>query len=283
MILVTGATGTIGSATVMALKARGARFKIAARSPDKLQGQEVETVPFDWEKPETFGPALQGVERIFLLTPNTTDQQTQYTQALVDAAKQAGVKHIVRLSVMGADAEPGILLGRMHRASERVIQDSGIAWTMLRPTFFMDNFLNYYGIDPKKDGTVHLAHGQGKASWVDGRDVGEVAAVALASSGHEGKAYDLTGPEALGAAEVLAILSEALGRKYTYVDIPEETARKSMQDMQLPAWMVTGFLELDAMIRNGGAARPATGVKDVLGRPPRSFKEFAKDLAAGKR
>jgi uncharacterized protein YbjT (DUF2867 family) len=243
----------------------------------------VEAVPFDWEKPETFGPALQGVEKLFLLTPNTTDRQAQYTQALVDASKKAGVKHIVRLSVMGADAEPGILLGRMHRASEKVIQASGIAWTMLRPTFFMDNFLNYYGVDPKKDGTVYLAHGQGKAVWVDGRDVGEAAAVALTSSGHEGKAYDLTGPEALGAAEVLAILGEALGRKYTYVDIPEETARKSMQDMQMPAWMVNGFLELDMMIKHARAATPASGVKDVLGRPPRSFKEYAKDLAAGNR
>lgn len=283
MILVTGATGTIGSATVNALKAKGARFKVGARSPDKLEGQGVETVLFDWEKPETFGPALRGVEKIFLLTPNTTDQQTQYTKALVDASKGAGVQHIVRLSVMGADAEPGVLLGRMHRESEKAIQASGIAWTMLRPTFFMENFLNYYGIDPKKDGTAYLAYGQGKAVWVDGRDVGEVAAVALTSRGHEGKAYNLTGPEALGAAEVLAILGEALGHKYTYVDIPEEQARKSMQDMHMPEWMVTAFLELDRMIRNGSATTPASGVKEVLGRPPRSFKDFAKGLAARKR
>lgn len=283
MILVTGATGTIGTATVKALKAKGARFKVAARSPDKLKGQGVETTAFDWDKPETFAPALQGVEKVFLLTPNTTDQQARYTQALVDASKKAGVKHIVRLSVMGADAEPGILLGRMHRESEKIIQGSGMAWTMLRPTFFMENFLNYYGADPKRDSTVYLAQGQGKAVWVDGRDVGEVAAAALTDTGHVGKTYDLTGPEALGAAEVLAILGEALGHKYTYVDVPPEQERKAMEDAQTPAWMVQGLSELNALVRNGQVATPTSGVKDALGRPPRSFRDFAKYVAAGSR
>jgi uncharacterized protein YbjT (DUF2867 family) len=282
MILVTGGTGTIGSAAVKGLKAKGARFKVGTRSPDKFKGQEVETVLFDWDKPETYGSAMQGVEKVFLLTP-ISDKQTEYAQALVEASKKAGVKHMVKLSVMGVEAEPGIALGRMHRASEKAIQGSGIAWTMLRPTFFMDNFLNYYGVDPKKDSTVYLPHGQGKAVWVDGRDVGEVAAAVLTGTGHEGKAYDMTGPEALGAAEALAILSEVLGHKYTYVDVPEEAARKAMQDMQMPAWMVEGFLELHMLIRNGWSATPANGVQEVLGRPPRSFKEFAKDYAAGNR
>jgi uncharacterized protein YbjT (DUF2867 family) len=282
MILVTGATGTIGSATLKGLKAKGARFKVAARSPDKLKGQGVEAVSFDWDKPETYGPALQGVEKVFLLTP-ISDKQVQYAQMLVDAAKNAGVKHMVKLSVMGVEAEPGISFGRLHRGAEKAIQGSGLAWTMLRPTFFMDNFVNYYGVDPKKDSTVYLPHGQGKAVWVDGRDVGEVAAAVLAGTGHEGKAYDLTGPEALGAAEALAILGEALGHKYTYVDVPEEAARKAMQDMQMPDWIVQGFLELHMIIRSGWSATPAQGVKEVLGRPPRSFKEYAKDLAAGNR
>lgn len=282
MIFVTGATGTMGSATVKGLKARGARFKVGTRSPDKLKGQGVEAVSFDWERPETYGPALQGVEKVFLLTP-ISDKQAQYAQMLASAAKVADVKHIVKLSVMGVEAEPGILLGRMHRAGERAIQNSGIAWTMVRPTFLMENFVNYYGVDPKKDSTVYLPHGQGKAVWVDGRDVGEVAAEVLTGKGHEGKAYELTGPEALGAAEALAILGEALGHKYTYVDVPEAAARKAMQDMQMPAWMVEAFLELHMLIRNGWSATSASGVKDVLGRPPRSFKEYAKDLVAANR
>ena len=281
-MILTGATGTIGSSTIKALKAKGARFKVGTRSPDKLKGQGVETVLLDWDKPETLGPALQGVEKVFLLTP-VSDKQVEYAKALVAAAKKAGVKHIVKLSVAGVDAEPGISLGRLHRAGEKAVKDSGIAWTMLRPTFFMENFFNFYGADPKKDSTLYLPHGQGKAVWVDGRDVGEVAAAVLTSPGHEGKAYDLTGPEALSSAEVVAILGQAMGRKYTYVDVPEEAARKAMMDMQMPGWMVDGFMELHALIRNGWVATPATGVKDVLGRPPRALKEYAKDFAAGNR
>ncbi len=282
MILVTGATGTIGSSTVKALKARGARLKVGSRSPEKITDPGVEAVALDWEKPETFGPALQGVEKVFLLTPNS-DKQAVYTQALVEAAKKAGVKHIARVSVLGADNEPGIFLGRMHREAEKAIQASGIAWTMVRPTFFMENFVNYYGVDPKKDGDVYLAHGQGKTAWVDGRDVGEVSAAVLMVPGHEGKLYDLTGPEALGDQEVLDVLGEALGHKYRYVDVPEEAARKAMVDMGSPPWMVDAYMELNMTIKNGWAAATTTGVQEVLGRPARSFKEYAKDLAAGAR
>ena len=170
---VTGATGTIGSATVQALKDKGAKFKVGARSPDKLKGQGVEAVLFDWDKPETYGPALKGVEKVFLLPP-TSDKQVEYTQKLVDEAKKAGVKHIVKLSVIGADAKPGIILGRQHLEGEKVIQASGLAWTMLRPTFFMDNFVNYYGADPKKDSTMYASYGdkQGLLGGLPGRGRG---------------------------------------------------------------------------------------------------------------
>ena len=282
MILVTGATGTIGSSTVKALKAKGARFKVGVRSPEKAKGLGVETVLFDWDKPETFGPALQGVEKVFLLTPISENQDKQ-AASLVDAAKKAGVKHIVKLSVTGVDAEPGIFFGRLHKAAEQAIKDSGIAWTMVRPTFFTENFINYYGVDPKKDSTVYLPHGNAKVVWVDGRDVGEVAAQVLTTPGHEGKAYDLTGPEALSDAEVVDILSKAFGHKYTYVDVPEEAANKAMTDMGMPKWMVGGMMELHYIIKAGWSGTPATGVKDVLGRQPRTVKDFATDFAAGKR
>jgi uncharacterized protein YbjT (DUF2867 family) len=281
MILVTGATGTIGSATVKALKDKGAQFKVGARSPDKLKGQGMEVVAFDWDKPETYAPALKGVDKVFLLPP-TSDKQVEQTKMLVEAAKKEGVKHIVKLSVMGADAEPGIVLGRQHRDGEKAIQASGLAWTMLRPTFFMDNFTNFYGVDPKKDSTVYGAWGDGKACWVDSQDLGEVAAAALTDKKHENKVYDLSGPEALSAAEVLDILGKAFGHKYTYVAVPEEASRKGMLDMHTPPWLVEGYVELAAIIRNNWATTPASGVKDVLGRPARSFKQYAMAAAAKK-
>ncbi|MDB5770674.1 MAG: family NAD(P)-dependent oxidoreductase [Burkholderia sp.] len=279
MILVTGGTGTIGKATVAALQAAGQKFKVAARSPQQVRMPGVDSVTLDWSDLDTYLPAMKGVDRLFLLTPNS-ERQVGYAVQTIAAAKRAGVKHIVRLSVMGADADPGIILGRLHFAAEKEVKLSGIPWTMLRPTFFMQNFINYYGVFPNKDCEIHLPNGQGKAAWVDARDVGEVAAKVLTTDGYQGKAVDLTGPEALTTSEVLTILSEVFGHKYTYVDVPEDTARKAMEEMKMPLWLVDGFMELHGLIRNGQAGTIANGVQEILGRPPRSVKEWAQSLAA---
>jgi uncharacterized protein YbjT (DUF2867 family) len=279
MILVTGGTGTIGKATVAALQAAGQRFKLAARSPQQVKTPGVEAVTLDWSELDTYLSAMKGIDRLFLLTPNS-ERQVGYVVQAIAAARRAGVKHVARLSVMGADADPGVILGRLHFAAEREVRLSGIPWTMLRPTFFMQNFINYYGVHPNKDCEVRLPHGRGKASWVDARDVGEAAARVLSGEGNEGKTFDLTGPEALTTEEVLAILSEVFGHKYTYVDVPEEEARKAMEDMKMPLWLVDGFMELHSLIRNGHAATLANGVQTILGREPRSVKEWAKSLAS---
>jgi uncharacterized protein YbjT (DUF2867 family) len=279
MILVLGATGTIGSATVQALKAKGARFKVGVRSPEKAKALGVEAVAFDWDNFDSYLPAFKGAEKLFLLTP-ISDRQLGYVQQAMAAAKRAGVKHAVKLSVIGADVEPGISLGRQHLAAEKELKASGLAWTMLRPGFFMQNMVNYYGANPKQDGQVYLPHGQSKTAWVDGRDVGEVAAETLTGKGHESKVYDMTGPEALSTAEALTLLGEALGRKYTYVDVPEEAAKKAMEEMKMPLWMVDGMLELHALNKHGYATGVADGVKKALGREPRTFRQWAKDFAA---
>jgi uncharacterized protein YbjT (DUF2867 family) len=278
MILVTGGTGTIGRATVAALQAAGQRFKVAARSPREVKQRGVEAVTLDWSELDTYLPAMQGVHKLFLLTPNS-ERQVGYVVQAIAAARRAGVKHIVRLSVMGADSDPGVILGRLHNAAERELKLSGIAWTMLRPTFFMQNFINYYGVHPNKDGEIHLPHGGGKAAWVDARDVGEVAAKVLSSEGYEGKAFDLTGREALSTEEVLAILSEVFGHKYKYVDVPEDEAGKAMEAMKMPLWLVDAFMELHALVKNGHAATIADGVQSILDREPRSVRDWAKSLA----
>jgi uncharacterized protein YbjT (DUF2867 family) len=280
MILVTGASGTVGSATVAALKAKGVDFRVGSRSPEKAKALGAPAVELDWDRPETLARAVAGVEKAFLLTP-ISDQLESLTRAFVDAAKQAGVRHVVKLSAMGAGPE-SIALGRQHGAGEEVIQSSGLDWTMVQPTSFAQNFLNYYGVDPEKDSTVYLPLGEGKASWVDARDVGEVAAAVLTDDGHQGKTYVLTGPEAVGAAEALAMLGEALGHTYTYVDVPEDAARKAMAESGVPAWLVTAYSELNSVIKNGYASGVAPGVKQVLDRDGRTFAEFARDLAASR-
>jgi uncharacterized protein YbjT (DUF2867 family) len=283
MILLTGASGTIGRATMAALRAAGKDFKVAARTPSKLNALGVPGVPLDWDELGSYLPAMQGVDRLFLLTPNS-ERQAGYVLQAVAAARRAGVKHIVRLSVMGADADPGIILGRQHFAAEREIRASGIAWTMLRPSFFMDNFINYYGVDPTGDSEVFLPNGDGKAAWIDPADVGEVAARVLGDDSHAGKVIDMTGPELLSTAEALAVMGSVFGHRYTYTDVPEQAARQAMEAKGMPLWMVDAFLELNALVRLGYAANLAHGVQDVLGRPPRTMREWAERLkAAGHR
>jgi uncharacterized protein YbjT (DUF2867 family) len=277
MILLTGATGTIGRATMTALRAANAAFKVAARNPAELHALGVPSVAFDWDQLGSYLPALQGVDRLFLLTPNS-ERQVGYILQAVAAAKRAGVRHIVRVSVMGADAEPGIILGRQHFAAEREIRASAIAWTTLRPTFFMDNFIRYYGVDPHKDSQVYLPNGDGKAAWVDPADVGDVAARVLCTDGYAGSVIDLTGPELLSSAEALSVLGSVLGHQYAYVDVSEQAAREAMEKTGMPAWLVDAFLELNALIRLGHAATLTRGVQQVLGRPPRSMREWATRL-----
>ncbi|HEX2450973.1 MAG TPA: SDR family oxidoreductase [Gemmatimonadales bacterium] len=281
MIVLTGATGTVGRWTVAALQAAGVPFRVAARTPLKAQALGMPVVEFDWDRPATFEPAFAGAETLFLLTP-VAERQAEYGTGAAAAAKRVGVRHIVRLSVIGAEAEPGIALGRLHRAAERAIEASGIAWTMLRPTSFAQNFVNYYGLDPYKNCAVYLPHGQGGASWVDARDVGEVAARVLTETGHEGKAYTLTGGEAVSTADAIAILGEALGREYEYVDVPEDAAREAMRTHGAPPWMVDGLAELHALIKHGRFNGVVPTLQQLLGKPPRSFRTYAEDLAAGR-
>jgi uncharacterized protein YbjT (DUF2867 family) len=278
MILLTGASGTIGRHLVSVLKAKDVPFKVALRDPGKGARLGAQAVAFDWDQPRTFAPALEAVDTLFLLTP-TTETQVKQSQGLVEAAKAAGVKRVVKLSVSGADSEPGIALGRMHRESERAVQAAGFAWTMLRPTFFMQNFVSFYGVTLDADSTIYLPNGDAKVAWLDARDIGDVAAHVLTSKGHENKAYELTGDEPLSTAEACALLSAALGHKVTYVDVPEQAAREGMQSQGIPPWYVESLLELNMVIRNGWAAQIATGVHEVLGRSPRRFAAFAADLA----
>lgn len=282
MILLTGASGTIGRATMAALRAAGKDFKVAARTPSKLNALGVPSVPLDWDELGSYLPAMQGVDRLFLLTPNS-ERQVGYVLQAIAAARRAGVKHIVRLSVMGADADPGIILGRQHFAAEREIRASGIAWTMLRPSFFMDNFVNYYGVDRHKDSQVFLPNGDGKAAWIDPADVGEVAARVLVDDRHAGKIIDMTGPELLSTAEALAVMGSVFGHNYSYTDLPEQAARPAMEANGMPLWMVDGFLELNALVRLGYAAKLANGVREVLGRPPRTLREWSAALLAQSR
>jgi uncharacterized protein YbjT (DUF2867 family) len=271
-ILVTGATGTIGSRTVAALGKSGATVRAGVRKPSK-PGE----VKFEYEDQASIAKALEGVDALFVVTPFSPNQ-VELGKSLVDAAKNAGVKRVVKLSAAGADVEPGIQLGRWHRAVEKHIEASGLGWTFLRPSNFDQNFINYY--PPDAEGAIYLPLGEGKVGWIDAADIGDVAAKVLTTEGHDHKAYELTGPEALSVSEIAAILSSASGRSIRYVDVPEAAARSAMLGLGMPAWMVDAMLELHAISKAGYAAATTDTVEAILGRKPRSFAQFAKDSAS---
>jgi uncharacterized protein YbjT (DUF2867 family) len=277
-ILVTGATGTIGGDVTKQLAKKGAAVRAGVRDQSKARkqfGTEIALAAFDFEDAQSFDDALKDVAKVFLLPP-LIPNQVEATNALVDAAKRAGVRHIVKLSVIGADASPPYTFGKWHAAGERHIRESGLAFTFLRPNSFMQNFINYF---PPRDGVIYLPWGNGKASFVDTRDIAAVAAEALTSDGHGGKTYSLTGPAALGIAEVASILSEVAGREINYIDVPESAARDGMLQAGLPQWQVDALMELHAANKQNRWAAVTSDTEKVTGKPAAAFAQFARDHA----
>jgi uncharacterized protein YbjT (DUF2867 family) len=249
----------------------------ASEKAASLRQGNVTLVDFDYEKPETLAAAVAGADKLFLLTPFAPNQ-VELGERLVSAAKAAGVKHIVKLSAIGSEIEPGIQLGRWHRAIERVVEASGIPWTFLRPNNFMENLIGYYS--PDKEGAIYLPWGEGACSFIAGRDVAAVAAAALTGDGHAGKAYTLTGPEALTIGQIAAAIGEATGRTIRYVDVPEEAARQAMLGAHVPSWMTEAMLELHAIDKAGYAGEISPLVQQITGQAPLSFRDFAREHAA---
>jgi len=250
----------------------GVRDKAKAR---KQFGADIALVPFDFENEKMFSAALEGVEKVFLLPP-LLPNQLELMNRFVDAAKRAGVGHIVKLSAIGIDDETQSTAIKWHGASERHIRESGVAFTFLRPNSFMQNFITYF---PPRNGAIYLPWGNGTASFVDTRDIASVAAKALTSDGHEGKIYTLTGPATLGIAEVALILSEVAGREFKYVDVPEAAARDGMLQAGVPPWQVELVLELHAINKQNRWSAVTSDVEKVTGTPPTDFAQFARDHA----
>jgi uncharacterized protein YbjT (DUF2867 family) len=276
MILVTGSSGVVGQELLKELIARGERVRAGYHSRPPAQ-PGVEGARLDLATGEGLGPALEGVDAVFLLTGNMADQ-TGAELRVVTAARQAGVRRLVKLSVLNAEGE-AFYFARLHRPVERAIEQSGTPYTFLRPNGFMQNFVHYYGETIRAQGAFYLSCGDARVSFVDVRDIARVAALALTTDGHEGKAYDLCGPEALTHAEAASKLSAAAGRTVRYVDLSDAELTRAMVGMGIPAVYVDALIDLDRYYRTGEAGRVTTAVKDVTGRDPISFDQFAREYA----
>ena len=242
----------------------------------------VESIQIDYYKPETLREALKGVDKVFLLTPFQSDMVELSSNLLKEIKNAGNVKHIARLSVMGADAEPETTGSRLHRQVEKMIEDSGISYTFLRPNSFMQNSITFFSQTIKKRGTFYLPAGDGELSLVDVRDIGAVAVQALTNNDdgrHNGKAYDITGPEAISYEHAARILSEQVGRKISYVNISEDDARKAMKDIGWDQFSINYLIELYRIIRMGHRSQVSSAVEDITGKKAISFSQFAKDYA----
>jgi uncharacterized protein YbjT (DUF2867 family) len=273
-ILVTGASGHIGQLLVAELQRKGATVLAGTRSGQTVAGVPARAV--DFSDPAALRQAFEGVDTLFLLFP-LAPNKLELARNAVAAAKAAGVKHLVRSSGAGADPASPMALGKLQGEIDQLIAQSGIAYTLLRPNSFMQNFVNYYA-GMIKSGTVYFSHAQGKVSFIDVADIAAVAAAVLQNpAAHAGQAYTLTGPEALSEAQAMQVISAALGRTVNYVAVPEAAAVKSMKDMGMDDWTVNIMSSLNQVIAAGYAAQVSPAVATLTGRPARAFADFVRD------
>ena len=279
-ILVTGATGMIGRLLVDTLVGRGARFSVMVRpSSDQRRltprvGMDVAVA--DLDDPASLGPALQRVERAFLLT-NSTERTEEQQLTFVHAARDAGVRHIVKLSQFHASVNSSVRFLRYHAAVEQAIRDSGMDYTFVRPNLVLQAYLPFAA--SINAGHLSAPIGRARISAVDARDIGEVAAAALIEDGHAGRIYDLTGPHSVTHSEIADALAHALCHPVAFDTIASEAFLEAVVATGMPQWQAEGLAEDYEHYERGEAATVSDDVEKVTGHPPRSVAVFAKDYA----
>ena len=264
MTLVVGGTGKTGRRVVERLETRGVPTRIGSRSAEP---------PFDWEDEATWGPALQGVDSAYvtyypdLAVPGAVEA----VRSFAEVALRSGVRRLVLLSGRG---EP-----EAERA-EDVLRESGAEWTILRSTWFMQNFSEDYMLEHVLSGEIRLPAGDVPTPFLDADDIADVAVAALMEDGHAGQLYELTGPRSLTFAETAAEISEVTGREVRYVPVPLEEHAAEATGHGVPAEVVELLTYLFAEVVDGRNADTTDGVRRALGREPKDFRDYAREAAA---
>jgi uncharacterized protein YbjT (DUF2867 family) len=273
-ILVTGASGNIGRPLVQQLKAAGTTVIAGSSS-----GKSVDGVPsrhVDFGNLSSLQTAFAGVDTLFLLLPLVPNKVALAKNAIA-AAKAAGVKHIVRSSGAGADPEAGFALPKLQGEIDQLIIDSGIAYTLVRPATFMQNFATYFA-GMIQGGALYLPQGEGRVSFIDVRDIAAVNATILQNpAAHAGKVYTLTGATAVSNADVVKAIGDAIGKTVSYVAVPDEAAVASMKGMGMDDWSIAQMMSLHQLTAAGYAAGTSDTVRQFIGREPIGFAQFVAD------
>lgn len=276
MILVTGATGTIGTEVFRRLAAAGERPRAFVRDPHMARaqlGDPVEHVAGDLDRPRTVEAALAGVDRVFLLTRQSTRQPDQ-ERNVIDAAVRSGARHLVKLSVFRADERSPLQIARQHRETERALEQSGLAYTIVRPVFLMQNLIGMV-----REGAIHTAAGDGRVAMVDARDVAAATVDALTSRRYDGKTYTLTGPQPLSFDEAAEILSQQTGTRIRHVRVAPDDVRNALERSGVEAWFAEDMANLHSMLAAGYEDLVTDDVRTVTGTSPSTLDEFGRDYA----
>jgi uncharacterized protein YbjT (DUF2867 family) len=279
MILVTGAAGNNGQATLRVFAREGVRVRALVR--DTAQARHVQDLPGielfegDLSKPESLGSALEGVERALLISSATPDMfETQC--AFIDAAKAAGVGHVVKLSGkesnIGFDPEK-FLYTRMHEQIERYLEASGIAWTHLRPSQFMYVYL-WEAPTIGAEGVLRLAAGDIDLAPIDVDDIAKIAFHVLTTGGNDGMRYEMTGPQALTMSEVAGIIGDVTGKPLRYVSCSPEERRADQLAAGLPPGLVDALYDENVERLKHPRSRVALGTHEHFGIEPTTFADF---------
>ena len=281
MILITGASGLSGGVVLAAARAAGLPVTALyrARTDAAAAPAGVPHVIADFADRAALATALAGIETVYLVCapiPQLVELETN----VIEAAQAAGVRHVLLNSALGA--------GRWHKSYpawhtrvEQTLHASGIAYTIIRPNGFMQNFVTYNGDTIRAQNAFYGAAGEAKMSLIDVRDIGEAAAAILANpAAHAGRIYELNGPEPLSNADAAALISAAVGRTVNYEDIPEEAQRQAMLGAGMPEWQVTAILELQEYYRTGACAGSDADLVGLLGHRARRFAAWAVENAS---
>ena len=275
MILITGATGKTGSATAKSLGEKGKTFRALIRNEEKKEGLESlggEVVIGSIENTEVVNQSMQGVKTVLVLLPNS-ESQLALEKQLVDSAKQAGVERIVKMSSIEATPDATSPIPKLHLESEEYIKQSGLAWTMIKPNFYMQNLLASAGTI-KEQGKIFLPMGDGKTGMIDTTDVGKVLAKVLSEDGHESMNHEITGPEILSFYEVAEIFSQVLGKQVDYVDVPMDAYKETLGQFLTNQWHLDAVIDLFKGIAEGGIEDKTDTFNELMGETPKSLSQF---------
>lgn len=275
-VLVIGGTGNTGRGVITTLAAKGRPVRALVRDAAKLGDLPATAVEGDLDRPESLARAMAGVAALFVAAPVNRDAVQRFRNVF-DAARAAGVGHVVKLSAQGAAPGAAAAILRQHAEADRALADSGLGHTILRPSVFFQNLLSQAHVIAATGG-FYLPVGNARVAMLDARDIGEAAANVLVGGGHAGATYTLTGAESLDYATVAERLGAIIGETVTYTPVPVAAAEAALVEAGLPAWEAGAIAEIQGVFASGDFAAPTGDLERLLGRPPTTFDAFARDF-----